>query len=108
LREEQNGKNKRFRIFGYETILSYPFKYAIHLQVWHDIASTGMIDNDILIEKGWGFLQIMEPVFDEFLATIQNLEQKDERDFTYRKNRYKEIKYFPAKLLDTLEKGTKR
>ncbi|MGA2768480.1 MAG: hypothetical protein ABSF24_09225 [Candidatus Bathyarchaeia archaeon] len=83
-------------------------EYAIHLQVWHDIASTGMIDNNILIEKGWSFLQIMEPIFDEFLATIQSLEQKDERDFTYRKNRYKEIKHFPVKLLDTLEKGTGR
>jgi len=78
-------------------------EYAVHLQVWYDIATTGMVDTGIMIEKGHSFLEILEPLFDEFLALIQNLEQRDERDFKYRQNRYKEIKLFPAKVLTTME-----
>jgi len=78
-------------------------EFAVHLQVWYDIATTGIVDTGTLVEKGHGFLQVLEPVFDEFLAVIQSLEQKDERDFKYRQNRYKEIKFFPAKVLTALE-----
>jgi hypothetical protein len=78
-------------------------EFAVHLQVWYDIATTGIVDVGTLVEKGHGFLQVLEPVFDEFLAVIQSLEQKDERDFKYRQNRYKEIKFFPAKVLTALE-----
>jgi hypothetical protein len=78
-------------------------EFAVHLQVWYDIAITGIVDMGTLVEKGHGFLQVLEPVFDEFLAVIQSLEQKDERDFKYRQNRYKEIKFFPAKVLTALE-----
>ena len=80
-------------------------EYAIHLQVWHDIAMTGILDTGILVEKGHDFLQILEPVFDEFLAIVQKVEQRDELDFTYRQNRYKEMKSFPAKVLDVLQRG---
>jgi len=79
-------------------------EYAIHLQVWHDIAMTGMVDIGTLVEKGRDFLQILEPVFDEFLAIVQKVEQRDELDFTYRQNRYKEMKSFPAKVLDVLQR----
>jgi len=41
-----------------------------------------------MIEKGHSFLEILEPIFDEFLALVQSLEQRDERDFNYRQNRY--------------------
>ena len=79
-------------------------EYAIHLQVWHDIATTGILDINILVEKGHDFLQILEPVFDEFLAIVQKVEQRDELDFTYRQNRYREMKSFPAKVLDVLQR----
>ena len=78
-------------------------EYAVHLQVWYDIATTGIVDTGILVEKGHSFLQVLEPIFDEFLAVIQSLEQRDERNFKYRQNRYKEIKFFPAKVLTALE-----
>jgi hypothetical protein len=57
-----------------------------------------------LIEKGHNLLKILEPVFDEFLAIAQNLEQRDERDFKYRQNRYKEMKFFPSKVLEAIER----
>ena len=79
-------------------------EYAVHLQVWYDIAMTGVVDTGTLMEKGHNFLQVLEPIFDEFLAIIQNLEQRDERDFKYRQNRYKEIKLYPAKVLNALER----
>jgi len=78
-------------------------EYAIHLQVWYDIATTGIVDTGVMIEKGHSFLEILEPIFDEFLALVQSLEQRDERDFNYRQNRYKEIKTFPTKVLAALE-----
>lgn len=78
-------------------------EYAVHLQVWHDIASTGIIDTDLLILKGANFLQILEPVFDEFLAIAQKIEQRDEQDFKYRQNRFKEIKFFSTKVLNALQ-----
>jgi hypothetical protein len=78
-------------------------EYAVHLQVWYDIATTGIVDTGTLVEKGHNFLQVLEPIFEEFLAVVQSLEQKDERDFKYRQNRYKEIKFFPAKVLTALE-----
>jgi len=78
-------------------------EYAVHLQVWYDVAMTGMVDFSSLVEGGHSFLQILEPIFDEFLAVVQNLEQRDERDFKYRQNRLKEIKFYPAKLLDAIE-----
>jgi len=78
-------------------------EYAVHLQVWYDIATTGIVDVGTLVEKGHNFLQVLEPIFDEFLAIAQNLEQKDESAFKYRQNRYKEIKFFPSKVLTTLE-----
>ena len=81
-------------------------EYAIHLQVWHEIVTTGIMDTDTLVEKGHNFLQILEPIFEELLALIQNLEQRDERDFRYRQNRYKEIKAFPVKVLTALETRT--
>ena len=43
-------------------------EYAIHLQVWYDIAMTGIVDTGIMIERGHSFLEILEPIFDEFLA----------------------------------------
>lgn len=79
-------------------------EYAVHLQVWCDIATTGIVDAGTLVEKGHNFLQLLEPIFDEFLAFVQNLEQRDERDFKYRQNRYKEIKFFPGKILEVIEK----
>jgi len=78
-------------------------EYAVHLQVWYDIATTGIVDTGTLVEKGHNFLQVLEPVFEEFLAVIQSLEQRDERDFKYRQNRYKQIKFFPAKVLTAIE-----
>lgn len=78
-------------------------EYAVHLQVWYEIVSTGIVDTGTLVEKGHSFLQLLEPIFEEFLAVIQSLEQRDERDFKYRQNRYKEIKFFPAKVLTTIE-----
>jgi len=78
-------------------------EWAVHLQVWYQIVSTGMVDTGTLVEKGHSFLEILEPIFEEFLAVIQSLEQRDERDFKYRQNRYKEIKFFPAKVLTALE-----
>lgn len=78
-------------------------EYAIHLQVWYEITTTGIVDTGTLIEKGHNFLQVLEPVFEEFLAVIQSLEQRDERDFKYRQNRYKQIKFFPAKVLTAIE-----
>jgi len=80
-------------------------EYAVHLQVWYDVATTGIVDIGSLVEKGHNFLQVLEPIFEEFLAIVQNLEQRDERDFTYRQNRYKQIKFFPGKLLEALEKA---
>ncbi|MGA2681877.1 MAG: hypothetical protein ABSF44_08770 [Candidatus Bathyarchaeia archaeon] len=82
-------------------------EFAIHLQVWYDISTTGIIDFGSLVEKGQNFLQVLEPIFDEFIAIVQNLEQKDERDFKYRQNRYKEIKFYPSKILDAMEKVPK-
>jgi uncharacterized protein Yka (UPF0111/DUF47 family) len=79
-------------------------EYAVHLQVWYDIAMTGLVDTGTLVEKGHNFLQLLEPIFDEFLAIAQNLEQRDEKDFKYRQNRYKEIKLYPAKVLNALER----
>ena len=79
-------------------------EYAVHLQVWYDVATTGMVDIGSLVEKGHNILQVLEPIFDEFVAIVQNLEQRDERDFKYRQNRYKEIKFYPGKILDALEK----
>jgi len=79
-------------------------EYAVHLQVWYDVATTGMVDMGSLIEKGHNLLKILEPVFDEFLAIAQNLEQRDERDFRYRQNRYKEMKFFPGKVLEAIER----
>lgn len=78
-------------------------EYAVHLQVWYEITTTGIVDTDALVEKGHNFLQVLEPIFEEFLAVIQNLEQRDERAFKYRQNRYKEIKFFPSKVLTTIE-----
>ncbi|MGQ9507228.1 MAG: hypothetical protein ACUVTB_05145 [Candidatus Bathycorpusculaceae bacterium] len=80
-------------------------EYAVHLQVWYDIAMTGVVDASSLVEKGHNFLQLLEPVFEEFLAIVQNLEQRDERDFKYRQNRYKEIKFFPSKMLEVIERS---
>jgi polyhydroxyalkanoate synthesis regulator phasin len=82
-------------------------EYAVHLQVWYDVATTGVVDMGSLVEKGHNFLQVLEPIFDQFLAIVQNLEQRDERDFKYRQNRYKEIKFFPGKLLETIEKASR-
>jgi hypothetical protein len=82
-------------------------EYAVHLQVWYDVATTGVVDISSLVEKGHNFLQVLEPVFDEFLAIVQNLEQRDERDFTYRQNRYKQIKFLPGRLLETIEKASR-
>jgi polyhydroxyalkanoate synthesis regulator phasin len=82
-------------------------EYAVHLQVWYDVATTGIVDISSLVEKDHNFLQVLEPVFDEFLAIIQNLEQRDERDFTYRQNRYKQIKFLPGRLLETIEKASR-
>jgi len=82
-------------------------EYAVHLQVWYDVATTGIVDMGSLIEKGHNLLKILEPVFDEFLAIAQNLEQRDERDFKYRQNRYKEMKFFPSKVLEAIEKVPK-
>ena len=79
-------------------------EFAVHLRVWHDIAMTGMVDTGTLVEKGHNFLQVLEPIFDEFLAVVQKLEQRDQQDFTYRQNRYKEIKHLPGKVLSTLER----
>ncbi|MEM2111150.1 MAG: hypothetical protein QXX08_04655 [Candidatus Bathyarchaeia archaeon] len=79
-------------------------EYAVHLQVWYDVATTGIVDMGSLIEKGHNLLKILEPVFDEFLAIAQNLEQRDERDFKYRQNRYKEMRFFPSKVLEAIEK----
>ena len=78
-------------------------EYAVHLQVWYDIVTTGIIDTGTIVEKGHSFLEILEPIFEQFLAVIQSLEQRDEKDFKYRQNRYKEIKFFPAKVLTTIE-----
>ena len=82
-------------------------EYAVHLQVWYDVAMTGVVDFGSLVENGHNFLQVLEPIFDEFLAIIQNLEQRDERDFKYRQHRYKEIKFLPAKLLEAVERVSK-
>jgi polyhydroxyalkanoate synthesis regulator phasin len=82
-------------------------EFAIHLQVWYDVATTGVIDMSSLVEKGHNFLQVLEPIFEEFIAIVQNLEQRDERDFKYRQNRYKEVKFFPGKLLETIEKASR-
>ena len=82
-------------------------EYAVHLQVWYDIATTGVVDIGSLVEKSHNLLQVLEPIFDEFLAFVQNLEQRDERDFTYRQNRYKQIKFLPGRLLETLEKASR-
>lgn len=82
-------------------------EYAVHLQVWYDVATTGVVDIGSLVEKGHNFLQVLEPVFEEFLAIVQNLEQRDERDFTYRQNRYKQIKFLPGRLLETIEKASR-
>jgi polyhydroxyalkanoate synthesis regulator phasin len=79
-------------------------EYAVHLQVWYDVATTGVVDISSLVEKGHNFLQVLEPIFEEFLAIVQTLEQRDERDFTYRQNRYKQIKFLPGRLLETIEK----
>jgi hypothetical protein len=79
-------------------------EYAVHLQVWYDVATTGIVEMGSLIEKGHNLLKILEPVFDEFLAIAQNLEQRDERDFKYRQNRYKEMKFFPSKVLEAIER----
>jgi polyhydroxyalkanoate synthesis regulator phasin len=81
-------------------------EYAVHLQVWYDVATTGVIDIGSLVEKGHNFLQVLEPIFDEFLAIVQNLEQRDEREFTYRQHRYKEIKFLPGKLLEAIERAS--
>jgi len=83
-------------------------EYAVHLQVWYDIAMTSIIDTDTLVEKGHNFLQVLEPIFDEFLAIVQNLEQQDERAFKYRQNRYKEIKFFPGKILEAIERSVSK
>jgi hypothetical protein len=83
-------------------------EYAVHLQVWYDIATTGIVDIGTLVEKGHGFLQVLEPIFDEFLSVVQSLEQRDERDFKYRQNRYKEVKLLPTKVLDALDTLQKR
>jgi hypothetical protein len=80
-------------------------EFVVSLQVWYDIASTGIVDTGILLEKGHNFLQVLEPIFDEFLAIAQKLEQRDEQDFKYRQNRYKEMKSFPGEVLNALEKG---
>jgi polyhydroxyalkanoate synthesis regulator phasin len=82
-------------------------EYAVHLQVWYDVVTTGVVDVSSLVEKGHNFLQVLEPVFEEFLAIVQNLEQRDERDFTYRQNRYKQIKFLPGRLLETIEKASR-
>jgi sortase (surface protein transpeptidase) len=82
-------------------------EYAVHLQVWYDVATTGVIDMGTLVEKGHNFLQVLEPIFDEFLAIVQNLEQRDEKDFKYRQNRYKEIKFFPGTILEAIERTSK-
>jgi len=82
-------------------------EYAVHLQVWYDIATTGVVDIGSLVEKSHNLLQVLEPIFDEFLAIVQNLEQRDERDFTYRQNRYKQIKFLPRRLMETLEKASR-
>ncbi|MGA2681474.1 MAG: hypothetical protein ABSF44_06705 [Candidatus Bathyarchaeia archaeon] len=82
-------------------------EFAVHLQVWYDVSTTGIIDFGSLVERGRNFLQILEPIFEEFTAIMQNLEQRDERDFKYRQNRYKEIKFYPGKILNALEKVPK-
>lgn len=79
-------------------------EYAVHLQVWYDIAMTGIVDTGTLVEKARNFLQVLEPIFDEFLAIIQSLEQRDERDFKYRQNRYRSLKLLPSKVLNSLER----
>ena len=81
-------------------------EYAVHLQVWYDIAMTGVVEVASLVEKGHNFLQILEPIFEEFLAIVQNLEQRDEKEFKYRQNRYKEIKFFPEKILEAIERNS--
>lgn len=82
-------------------------EYAVHLQVWYDVATTGVVDMGTLVEKGHNFLQVLEPIFDEFLAVVQNLEQRDEKDFKYRQNRYKEIKFFPGQVLEAMERTSR-
>lgn len=79
-------------------------EFAVSLQVWYDIASTRIVDTSALIEKGHNFIQVLEPIFDEFLAVVQKIEQRDEQDFKYRQNRIREVKLFPAKVLNILEK----
>lgn len=45
----------------------------------------------------------LRAVFDEFLAIVQKIEQRDEQDFKYRQNRFKEIKFFPTMVLNALQ-----
>lgn len=94
----------------YEKLWGYHRYHDAHVArygyiIWYDIASTGMIATDVLVEKGTSFLQTLEPILDEFLAIVQKIEQRDEQDFKYRKNRFKEIKLFPTKVLNALENG---
>ena len=79
-------------------------EFAIHLQVWHEVTTNGLVDVGSLVAKGHSFLQVLEPIFEEFVAIVQNLEQREERERSYRLNRYKEIMFYPGKILDAIEK----
>ena len=41
----------------------------------------GIVDTGALVEKGHNFLQVLEPIFNEFLAVIRKLGQRDKQDF---------------------------
>lgn|GEM_PF-2193772 len=79
-------------------------EFAIHLQVWYEVTTNGLVDVGSLVEKGQSFLAVLEPIFEEFTAIIQNLQQREEREMAYRLNRYKEMKFYPGKILDAIEK----
>ncbi len=79
-------------------------EFAIHLQVWHDVTTNGLVDVGSLVAKGHSFLQVLEPIFEEFVAIVQGLEQREERERAYRLNRYKELKIYPGKIFDAMEK----
>lgn len=51
---------------------------------------------------------MLEPIFDEFLAIIHSIEQRDEKGLGYRQNRPKEIKLHSAKVLSAFERRPKK